>query len=83
MAISKKQTEQLLSLVANAKPDSMDCDGCFEHLAEFAEAELAGKEIPEALRCVEKHIEQCACCQEEHNALLEGLRGLQEGDPER
>lgn len=76
MKLSAEQTRSLLHSVAAAKPDQLDCDGCFEHLAEFVELELAGVEIPEALQKVQKHIEQCQCCKDEHNALLDGLREL-------
>ncbi len=76
MKLSAEQTRALLNSVAVAKQDEVDCDGCFEHLAEFVELELAGAEIPEALGKVERHIDQCSCCKDEHNALLEGLRAL-------
>ncbi|MEM6471016.1 MAG: hypothetical protein AAF802_15765 [Planctomycetota bacterium] len=77
MKLSKEQTKTLLDYVAVAQPDELDCDGCLEHLAEFVELELMGKEIPEALKKVERHLEQCPCCQDEHNALLEGLRVIE------
>ena len=80
MAISKQQTQTLIALLASSKTDTMDCDGCYEHLAEFVEAELAEREIPEALECVRRHLEQCACCADEHQALLEAIRALDEPD---
>lgn len=76
MSLSKEQTESLLAMIATSKEDSLDCDGCFEHLAEFVEHELASREIPEALALVARHLDQCACCNDEHNALLEALRSL-------
>lgn len=76
MKLSAEQTRALLNSVAAAKQDEVDCDGCFEHLSEFVELELAGAEIPEALGKVQRHIDQCPCCKDEHNALLEGLRAL-------
>jgi len=76
MKISNEQTKALLDLVASSKPDQIDCDGCLEHIAEFVEHELTGAEISEALKIVEVHLDQCACCDDEHNALMEGLRVL-------
>ncbi|MEM6366135.1 MAG: hypothetical protein AAF745_17020 [Planctomycetota bacterium] len=77
MPISHDQTESLLRLVSSSKPDEIDCDGCFDHLAEFVEHELLGQEIPDALIKVQRHLEQCACCNDEHAALLDGLRTLE------
>lgn len=78
MTISNEQTKSLLSFIASSKLDELDCDSCFDHMAEFVEQELAGAEIPEALQKVQRHLAQCACCNDEHNALLEGLRALEE-----
>ena len=77
MPLSQEQIAKLLGLVASVEPDRLDCDGCFSQLAEFAELELTQREIPDALRAVEMHLEQCVCCQDEYSALLEGLRALQ------
>ena len=79
MPLTNKQISNLLGMVASGEPDRLDCDGCFEQLAEFAEIHLTSREIPEALRAVETHLRQCACCREEFDALLEGLRALHDG----
>jgi len=76
MPLSNEQIKSLLGLVANVESDSMDCDSCFGRVAEFAEINLKGAEIPEAFRDVEAHMRQCPCCKDEYEALLAGLRGL-------
>ena len=76
MPLSNQQIQGLLNLVANVEPDSMNCDGCFGQVAEFAEFSLRGAEIPEALQDVETHMRQCPCCKDEYEALLTGLQGL-------
>ncbi len=76
MTLSEEDTKALLKRVAQARDDALDCDKCFEHLAEFVELELAGSEIPDALIAVKRHIEQCPCCKDEHSALLEALSEL-------
>lgn len=78
MTISPEQTKSLLSFVASAESDELDCERCFDQMAEFVEKELMGVEIPEAFRKVQRHMNQCACCNDEHNALLEGLRAINE-----
>ncbi len=77
MPLSNEQIASLLGMINTAEQDDIDCDGCFEHLAQFAETRLANQDIPDALRTVEIHLRQCACCKDEYNALLEGLRVLE------
>jgi len=43
-------------------------------MAEFAEAQLEGLEIRDALGRVEAHLDPCADCAEEYALLLAGLR---------
>ncbi len=76
MALSKEQISSLLQMVSAATEDTVDCDGCFDHMAEFADTELKGRETPEALRAVENHLRQCTCCKDEYQTLLEGLKGM-------
>ena len=79
MPLSKQQIDALVKMIASAETDNGDCDSCYQHLAEFAECELLGKELPAALRAVETHLKQCPCCQDEYDALLQGLRAMSEG----
>ncbi|MEM9368361.1 MAG: hypothetical protein AAGD07_20390 [Planctomycetota bacterium] len=77
MKLTRDETKALLDHVSRSKPDEIDCDGCLEHLAEFVEHELLGNEIPEALQAIQRHLEQCACCHDEHLALLEGMQAIE------
>lgn len=77
MSLSNKQLSELVKLASTAEADGLDCDGCFAHLAEFAELELARKEVPEALKTVESHLRECQCCKAEFEALIEALRNLE------
>ncbi len=76
MKLDKEQLQAMLQMIATSKSDEIACDGCFEHVAEFVDHELLGSEVPEALEKVKRHIEQCLCCNDEHNALLEALQQL-------
>lgn len=77
MKLSRDETRALLDSVSTSDSDEIDCDGCFEHLAELVEHEVLGKKVPEALANIQRHIEQCACCGDEHNALIEGLKAME------
>lgn len=77
MSLSKEQISGLLGLVQSVESDQLDCDGCFVHIAEFAELHLNHQDIPEAMRLVETHLQQCCCCRDEFEALLKGLRAIE------
>lgn len=81
MSLTSEQIQKLIQLVASAEADEIDCDGCFEKIAEFAEMELVAKEIPEAQSVIRQHLKQCPCCEDEFNALLDGLRALLDAEP--
>ncbi len=68
--------KRLVEGVISTRPDEIGCDECFEELDRFAELVLAGREIPEAYRLVQDHLERCGDCREEFEALLEALRAL-------
>ena len=74
MGIDKKQVSSLLQMIACSQTDNLDCDGCLEQFPELAEASLSTIEIPNLLKAVERHLEQCPCCRDEFGALLEGLK---------
>ena len=76
MSLSKQQITSLLGMVNSVESDELDCDGCFVQLAEFADLHLAGQELPDAMRVVERHLQQCLCCKDEYNALLKALRAV-------
>lgn len=80
MLLSKEQIAKLLNLVATTQPSQLDCDGCLEHVAQYAEEQLAGHNLCEALRDVERHLADCPCCQHEFESLLEALREIPSND---
>ena len=77
MALSHEQVDKLLGLVSKLEDDRLDCDGCLGHIAEFADAHLANHELSAALKAVETHLQSCPCCADEFEALLDGLRALE------
>lgn len=74
MAISYSEVINLLSAIAIAVPDQLECDGCFELISEFAEAELRGDDLSTSLLDVQRHLHQCRCCAYEYETLLEAIR---------
>ena len=80
MPLSEEQIKNLLRLIATCDSDPMDCDGCLRKISEFADANLVNTEIPEALKAVQRHLEQCPCCQDEFKALSEALNEIEHTD---
>lgn len=78
MPLTSAQIDKLLLLVSNIQDDKLDCDGCFEQIAEFADTELTGRPLREALLAVRTHLECCPCCADEYQALLAALEGMEE-----
>lgn len=70
MALDRNQLRRLLELVAQTRDDEIDCDACLAGMAEFAEAELVGAEVPAALKRIAAHLAVCEECAEEYAVLL-------------
>ena len=47
----------------------VDCDACFEAMAEFAECQLSGASVPDALVLIDDHIKICVDCEEQYQIL--------------
>lgn len=77
MSLSKEQIAGLLGMVNAVENDELDCEGCFGQIAEFAELHLAKQDVPEAMRAVETHLQQCLCCKDEFTVLLKGLQAIE------
>jgi uncharacterized protein with PIN domain len=76
MKITKNQIETLLGFVSKTHDDEISCQACEDQIAQFAESQLTGKEIPEALQAIEEHLRICPECSEE----LEFIRRALESD---
>ncbi len=71
MPLDKQQVKTLLSFVADTREDEITCDECLGGMAEFAETQLLGAEIPDAKKHIQAHIAFCPECAEEYEVLLE------------
>jgi hypothetical protein len=77
MKLTHEQFAHLVELTIASRRDTLGCDGCYELMDEFAQAELDGVEVPETLQAVRTHLTQCKCCRDEYDALLTALRAIQ------
>lgn len=73
MKITNEQIKNLLGAVAKTSDDEVSCDSCEFQLAQFAETQLSGQEIPEALKAIEAHLKVCPECTEELEFIKRAL----------
>lgn len=66
--------KRIVRAATSALPVEIGCDDCLAELDIFAEHKLANKELPEAMRVIEEHLERCDDCREEFVSLLAALR---------
>lgn len=78
MPLSKKEIDELLRLIGLTRNNEINCEECLSLIAEFAELQLAGRPIAEALEAVEHHLSICAECREEYEALQRALKATPE-----
>ncbi|MCI0533670.1 MAG: hypothetical protein L0Z50_00430 [Verrucomicrobiales bacterium] len=71
--LTPKQIEAFVRMVGLTRDREFDCGECLRHVGEFAEQQLAGLPLSEALTCVEHHLSVCAECREEYQALIKIL----------
>ena len=66
---------KLVRVVAETHETEIGCDECFERLDRYVETELSGVEARDAMPLVGDHLDKCADCLREFEALLRALRG--------
>ena len=66
--------KKMMHNVISTRPDEIGCDDCFEQLNHFAELVLAGQPAAVLMPLVQDHLDRCADCREEYEALLRALK---------
>jgi hypothetical protein len=65
--------KKMMRNVISTRPDEIGCDDCFEQLSRFVELVLAGQPAAALMPLVQDHLDRCADCHEEYEALLRAL----------
>lgn len=76
MKLDQVTLKQLIYEVVTTRTDEITCQQCYDHLDNFAEMTLVGKNAADALPLVQDHLEHCGECRQEFEALLLALHGL-------
>ena len=74
MAFKLDTLKKMMRNVVSTRPDEIGCDDCFEQLSRFVELVLAGQPAAALMPLVQDHLDRCADCHEEYEALLRALR---------
>ena len=72
--LKRDDVVKLVRVVAETHETEIGCDECFERLDIFAETELSGVDASAAMPLVGDHLEKCADCRSQFEALLGALR---------
>jgi hypothetical protein len=70
------QVRQLMRELVTTRPGEMDCPECYEHMDRFADLILSGADTTRVMPRLQEHLERCAHCREEFEALLAAVRSL-------
>ncbi|MCJ7699991.1 MAG: hypothetical protein MUO62_00270 [Anaerolineales bacterium] len=76
MQLTKEVIQKMMRSIHMTYPNELTCSECFEEVDRFAEMELTGKNAAEAMPLVKQHLERCATCKEEYEALMGALRAM-------
>ena len=75
MTLKRSDVAKLVRVIAETHEVEIGCDECFERLDSYVETELSGVEASVAMPLVGDHLDKCADCRSEFEALLTALRG--------
>ena len=70
LRIDKAKFEQMLKVIEQSRPDELSCDEIQNLLCQFSEIVHEGGDPAGLMPLLEHHLELCADCREEYEALL-------------
>ncbi len=71
MKPTREQLRELLRVVAATEPQEVDCEEFLARVGAYLEGVKPTSEPPAELRQVAQHLEICAGCREEFDALMD------------
>jgi hypothetical protein len=64
---------RLMTMIDHTEEVEISCDDVFELLDQFSEMSLRGEDVDRLMPMVKHHLEMCAGCREEYDALVQIL----------
>jgi len=65
--------EEVLHKLTQTDEHEITCDEVHELIDQFSEMEIAGEDVQHLMPLMQKHLDLCADCEEEHIALVQAL----------
>jgi hypothetical protein len=69
------EPDPILGRLLGPSEPEVGCDECFAELDRYVELEVAGADADAAVPGLLAHFDGCPACREEHDSLLELVRG--------
>ena len=69
---------KFLQVLENARAEEMSCSDLYARLDEFVEREVNSKDADKIMPLIHEHLDLCADCCDEHDALLAVLENTRE-----
>jgi hypothetical protein len=76
---SSTSKEKLLSALAMTQEVELSCDEVLELLDQYTELAVSGQDVAKVMPLVHHHMQMCADCHEEFEALLRILTAINNG----
>jgi hypothetical protein len=73
-ALTPVQAARLLSLAESASEEEFSCDEVYALVDQYAECVARGEDAAALMPLVKEHLQRCAGCQEELEALLRMIK---------
>ncbi len=68
--LTPAQASRLLALAESAREEELSCDEAYALIDQYAECVARGEDAAALMPLVQEHLQRCAGCQEELEALL-------------
>lgn len=78
--MKRNRFERWLQNIAKTQDREISCSECFDGVSHFVEVELAGEDAAVKMPQLKQHLDQCAACREEYEALRDLARLENEGE---
>lgn len=70
---SPDMVESLVNMLAITEEQEISCDDVHELLDQFTELKMRGGDVAQFMPLVQRHLDLCPDCREEHEALMQAL----------
>jgi hypothetical protein len=70
---SPDMVESLVNMLAITEEQEISCDDVHELLDQFTEMEMRDEDVAHLMPLVQRHLDLCPDCREEHEALIQAL----------